>query len=52
MTAALRLGTRGSRLALWQAEWVKSALARSGVPAELVIIKTRGDAEEIGRAHV
>jgi len=45
VTAALRLGTRGSRLALWQAEWVKSALARCGVPAELVIIKTRGDAE-------
>jgi len=45
VTAALRLGTRGSRLALWQAEWVKAALARSGVPVELVIIKTRGDAE-------
>ena len=45
MTAALRLGTRGSKLALWQAQWVKTALARSGVPAELVIIKTRGDAE-------
>ena len=45
MTATLRLGTRGSRLALWQAEWVRTALARSGVSAELVIIKTRGDAE-------
>jgi len=45
MTAALRLGTRGSRLALWQAEWVKTALARCGVLVELVIIKTRGDAE-------
>jgi len=30
---------------LWQAEWVQAALARSGVAAELVIIKTRGDAE-------
>ena len=45
MTVALRLGTRGSRLAVWQAEWVRTALARSGVSAELVIIKTRGDAE-------
>jgi len=45
VTVALRLGTRGSRLALWQAEWVRTALARSGVSAELVIIKTRGDAE-------
>lgn len=40
-----KLGTRGSKLALWQAEWVKAALARAGVAAELVIIKTRGDAE-------
>ena len=45
MTAALKLGTRGSKLALWQAEWVKGALARYGVAAEVVIIKTRGDAE-------
>ena len=45
MTGPLKLGTRGSSLALWQAEWVKATLARSGVAAELVIIKTRGDAE-------
>jgi hydroxymethylbilane synthase len=45
VTAALKLGTRGSTLALWQAEWVKAALARGRVPAELVIIETRGDAE-------
>ena len=51
MTAALRLGTRGSKLALWQAQWVKTALARSGVPAELVIIKTRGDAEVDRPSH-
>ncbi|OLC40000.1 MAG: hydroxymethylbilane synthase [Gemmatimonadetes bacterium 13_1_40CM_4_65_7] len=30
---------------MWQAEWVKRALAGAGVAAELVIIKTRGDAE-------
>ena len=41
----LRLGTRGSKLALWQAEWVRAALSRHGVSAELVIIKTRGDAD-------
>ncbi len=45
MRATLRLGSRGSKLALWQAEWLRAALARSGVAAELVIIKTRGDAE-------
>ena len=42
---AFKLGTRGSTLAMWQAEWVKRALAGAGVAAELVIIKTRGDAE-------
>jgi hydroxymethylbilane synthase len=42
---ALRLGTRGSRLAKWQAGWVRDRLAREGVGAELVVIKTRGDKE-------
>ena len=45
MSAVLKLGTRGSRLALWQAEWVQAALARHGVHADLIVIKTRGDAE-------
>lgn len=45
MKPALRLGTRGSRLALWQAGWVRDRLAACGVPADLVVIKTRGDAE-------
>lgn len=45
MSAALRVGSRGSKLALWQAEWVKAALARHGTAAEIVVIKTRGDAE-------
>jgi hydroxymethylbilane synthase len=41
----LRLGTRGSDLARSQAEWVRTALAGRGVAAELVIVRTRGDAE-------
>ena len=45
MSGVLKLGTRGSRLALRQAEWVQAALARQGVAAELVVVKTRGDAE-------
>jgi hydroxymethylbilane synthase len=40
---SLRIGTRGSALARWQAEFVRSALARHGVAAELVIIRTSGD---------
>jgi len=41
----VKLGTRGSQLARWQAEWVRARLAENGVAAELVVIKTRGDAE-------
>jgi hydroxymethylbilane synthase len=41
----MKLGTRGSELARWQADWVRQRLAESGVRAEIVVIKTRGDAE-------
>jgi hydroxymethylbilane synthase len=41
----LRIGTRGSALALRQAEWVRSQLlaAHDPLTVELVIIKTQGD---------
>lgn len=39
----LIIGTRGSKLALWQAEHVQQQLADIGVEAELKIIKTQGD---------
>jgi hydroxymethylbilane synthase len=40
----LRLGTRGSQLALYQANVAKALLeARAGVEAEIVVIKTSGD---------
>jgi hydroxymethylbilane synthase len=39
----LRIGTRGSALALWQAERVQSLLAAVGQQSELVTIKTTGD---------
>jgi hydroxymethylbilane synthase len=45
VTEVLKLGTRGSELARWQADWVRAALARHGVAAEVVIVETRGDAE-------
>ena len=41
----MRIGTRGSQLARWQAEWVQARLAENGVQSELVVIKTQGDAE-------
>ncbi|MFD2161078.1 hydroxymethylbilane synthase [Paradesertivirga mongoliensis] len=37
------IGTRGSDLALWQANYVKDKLSESGITAELKIIKTQGD---------
>ena len=39
----LRIGTRGSKLALWQAEFTQAELARIGVESQLIIIKTQGD---------
>lgn len=41
---ALRIGTRGSMLAKWQAEYVRKAIfQKTGVDAEIVVIKTLGD---------
>lgn len=43
MKRKLIIGTRGSALALWQANYVKDKLAEIGVEAELKTIKTQGD---------
>jgi len=39
----IKLGTRGSKLALWQAYFVKETLEAGGLPVEIVIIETKGD---------
>ena len=39
----LRIGTRGSKLALAQANLVKDLLSKNGVSTEIIIIKTSGD---------
>ncbi|MCD6292999.1 MAG: hydroxymethylbilane synthase [Deltaproteobacteria bacterium] len=41
----ITIGTRGSALALWQANWVKSELEREypGIEVSLTVIKTKGD---------
>ncbi len=39
----IKIGTRGSKLALWQANYVQSELNRNGIASELNIIKTKGD---------
>jgi hydroxymethylbilane synthase len=41
----LRLGTRASALARWQANWVAARLTSAGVEVELVLITTKGDAQ-------
>jgi hydroxymethylbilane synthase len=43
MSRKLRIGTRESHLAVWQANHVKSLLEKQGVSAELIQIKTAGD---------
>src|SRR4029077_293331 len=39
----MKIGTRGSQLARWQADWVRDRLAARGARAEIVVIKTLGD---------
>jgi hydroxymethylbilane synthase len=39
----LKIATRGSKLALWQAEWVKKRLEKLGHEVELKIVTTTGD---------
>lgn len=41
--APLRLGTRASALARWQADWVAEQLRKRGEAVELVFITTQGD---------
>ena len=45
MKPSIKIGTRASKLALWQANWVQSALNEKfpGQKVELVTIKTKGD---------
>jgi len=39
----INIGSRGSDLALWQANYIKKKLENLGVPAKITIIKTKGD---------
>jgi len=45
MGASLTIGTRGSKLALWQANWIKDRLEafHPGLQVTLNVIKTKGD---------
>ena len=39
----IRIGTRGSKLALWQAHFVQDRLNEAGLETEIVTIETKGD---------
>jgi hydroxymethylbilane synthase len=45
MGGKIHIGTRGSKLALWQAHWVQSELlkAQPTLSVEIIVIKTKGD---------
>ncbi|AII52722.1 hydroxymethylbilane synthase [Hymenobacter sp. APR13] len=43
MKKPIRIGTRGSKLALWQAHHVAACLEQAGLASEIVIITTKGD---------
>lgn len=43
MTKALKIGSRGSQLALWQSRYIQRRLKDLGVESEIEIIRTTGD---------
>jgi hydroxymethylbilane synthase len=47
MSQALRIGTRDSQLAVWQATLVQNLLKKAGVSSELVYIKSEGDIDTV-----
>ncbi len=50
MTRLLRIGTRGSELALVQARWVAARLAEHAIATDIVVIRTEGDDRPIDTA--
>ncbi|WP_075350582.1 hydroxymethylbilane synthase [Algoriphagus marinus] len=43
MSQLVKIGTRGSKLALWQAYHVEGLLQKAGLATEIVLIDTKGD---------
>ena len=46
MSSPVRIGTRGSALALWQARWVQTMLTSVRLKSELVPIQSSGDQQQ------
>ncbi|WP_417611434.1 hydroxymethylbilane synthase [Owenweeksia hongkongensis] len=51
ITNNLRIGTRDSRLAVWQAETVQRLLKNAGINSELVMVKSPADIDLITPLH-
>ncbi len=47
MKQILKIGTRESQLAVWQATQVQNLLKENGVDSELVYIKSEGDIDTV-----
>lgn len=47
MKQVIKIGTRESQLAVWQAAQVQSLLEKNGITSELVYIKSEGDADTV-----
>src|SRR5215211_2907335 len=47
MPKILRIGTRDSQLAVWQATLVQSLLKEAGIASELVYMKSEGDIDTV-----
>lgn len=43
MSEIIRIGTRGSKLALWQAHHIAGLLKKGGLDSEIITIETKGD---------
>lgn len=43
MNRIVKVGTRGSKLALWQAHYIAALLEQKGLKSEIVVIETKGD---------
>ncbi len=43
MSRKVKIGTRGSKLALWQAYYVEDLLKNAGIESEIIVIDTKGD---------
>lgn len=47
MSGKLRIGTRDSQLAVWQATWVQQLLQKENIESDLVYIKSEGDIDTV-----